>query len=51
MEQRTRIYYSDPRKALMWDRWQKGDSQNLDMRYPTPINNKTGRMHHGNTDT
>jgi hypothetical protein len=21
-----RIYYSDTQKALMWDRWQKGDS-------------------------
>ncbi len=26
MKQRTRIYYSDTQKALMWDRWQKGDS-------------------------
>ena len=26
MKQRTRIYYSEFDKALMWDRWQKGDS-------------------------
>jgi transposase, IS30 family len=26
MKQRTRIYYSESQKALMWDRWQKGDS-------------------------
>ena len=26
MKQRPRIYYSDKQKALMWDRWEKGDS-------------------------
>lgn len=26
MKYRTRIYYSDTQKALMWDRWQKGES-------------------------
>ena len=26
MKQRSRIYYTEPQKALMWDRWQKGDS-------------------------
>jgi IS30 family transposase len=26
MEHRPRIYYTDTQKALMWDRWQKGDS-------------------------
>jgi IS30 family transposase len=26
MKQRTRIYYTQEQKALMWDRWQKGDS-------------------------
>lgn len=26
MKQRPRIYYSDDQKAIMWDRWQKGDS-------------------------
>lgn len=26
MEYRPRIYYTDAQKALMWDRWQKGDS-------------------------
>jgi IS30 family transposase len=26
MKQRPRIYYSDEQKAVMWDRWQKGDS-------------------------
>ncbi len=26
MKQRPRIYYTESNKALMWDRWQKGDS-------------------------
>ena len=26
MKYRPRIYYSDAQKALMWDRWKKGDS-------------------------
>lgn len=26
MKQRTRIYYSESQKALMWDRWQQGES-------------------------
>ena len=26
MQQRPRIYYTEAQKALMWDRWQKGDS-------------------------
>ncbi|WP_153147377.1 IS30 family transposase [Dechloromonas sp. H13] len=26
MKQRPRIYYSDSQKALMWERWRKGDS-------------------------
>lgn len=26
MKQRPRIYYSNEQKAIMWDRWQKGDS-------------------------
>ena len=26
MKQRPRIYYLDAQKALMWDRWEKGDS-------------------------
>jgi transposase, IS30 family len=26
MKQRPRIYYSESQKALMWDRWQKGES-------------------------
>lgn len=28
MKQRTRIYYTESQKTLMWDRWQKGDSLN-----------------------
>ncbi len=28
MKRKPRIYYSDTQKALMWDRWQKGDSMN-----------------------
>ena len=27
MKRRTRIYYTATDKALMWDRWQKGESQ------------------------
>lgn len=26
MKQRSRIYYSETQKALMWERWQKGES-------------------------
>lgn len=26
MKQRRRIYYTETQKALMWDRWRKGDS-------------------------
>ena len=26
MKQRTRIYYSEAQKAMMWDRWQRGES-------------------------
>ena len=26
MKQRTRIYYTDQQKAVMWDRWKKGES-------------------------
>lgn len=28
MKQRPRIYYTEEQKALMWDRWQKGESLN-----------------------
>jgi len=28
MKQRTRIYYTESQKALMWERWQKGQSLN-----------------------
>jgi IS30 family transposase len=27
VKQRKRIYYTDTQKSLMWDRWQRGDSQ------------------------
>ena len=26
MKQRPRIYYTEEQKAVMWDRWQKGES-------------------------
>ena len=26
MKYRTRIYYTEEQKTVMWDRWQKGDS-------------------------
>ena len=26
MKQGPRVYYMESQKALMWDRWQKGDS-------------------------
>jgi len=29
MKQRTRIYYSEAQKTMMWDRWQQGDSMNV----------------------
>ncbi len=31
MKQRRRIYYNEAQKALMWDRWQKGDSMHADL--------------------
>jgi len=31
MKQRARIYYTETDKALMWDRWQKGDSENTEI--------------------
>ena len=33
MKQRPRIYYTEADKALMWDRWQKGDSLNAIARH------------------
>ena len=30
MKYRSRNYYSETDKALMWDRWQKGESLNSD---------------------
>jgi hypothetical protein len=49
MKQRTRIYYSEEQKSLMWDRWQKGEylhsSARLFDRYHSPISGiltKTG---------
>jgi len=32
MKQRPRIYYTESDKALMWDRWQKGESLNAIVR-------------------
>lgn len=32
MKRRTRIYYTGIQKALMWDRWQQGESMRLDPR-------------------
>jgi len=26
MKQRARIYYTESQKALMWERWRRGDS-------------------------
>ena len=40
MTRRTRFRYSDADKALMWDRWQKGDSMN-------EIAHHFGRYHSG----
>jgi hypothetical protein len=28
MKQRTRIYYTEADKALMWERWRRGESLN-----------------------
>lgn len=33
MNQRPRIYYTETQKALMWERWQKGDSLNQIARF------------------
>ncbi len=33
MKQRARIYYTETDKALMWDRWQKGESLNAIARH------------------
>jgi transposase, IS30 family len=33
MKQRTRIYYTETDKALMWDRWEKGESLNAIARH------------------
>jgi len=33
MKQRSRIYYTETDKALMWDRWQKGESLNSIARF------------------
>ncbi len=33
MKQRPRIYYTENDKALMWDRWQKGDSLHAIVRW------------------
>jgi len=41
VKQRPRIYYTEEQKALMWDRWQKGESlgstARLFDRYPSLI--------------
>jgi IS30 family transposase len=26
MKQRPRVYYTEPQKAMMWERWKKGES-------------------------
>ena len=36
MTRRTRLRYSEADKALMWDRWQKGDSMNEIARHFAP---------------
>ena len=33
MKYRARIYYTETDKALMWDRWQKGESLNAIARH------------------
>jgi transposase, IS30 family len=42
MKQRRRIYYTETQKALMWDRWQKGESLHS-------IGRLFNRGHSGNT--
>ncbi len=36
MKYRTRIYYTEAQKSLMWDRWQKGASLSSIARWPPP---------------
>ena len=31
MKQRRRLYYSESQKAVMWGRWQKGESKMFTM--------------------
>jgi hypothetical protein len=39
MKQRPRIYYSESQKALMWERWRKGDTlHQIAQLFDPPIN-------------
>jgi len=44
MKRRKRIYYTDTQKALMWDRWQQGESlhqiASLFDRHPSSVRNR-----------
>jgi len=44
MKQRSRIYYTEEQKALMWDRWQKGDSMNEIARLFDRFHSSVGRI-------
>jgi len=37
MKQRPRIYYSEAQKAIMWDRWRRGESLHDIARRVCPI--------------
>lgn len=49
MKQRPRIYYTEEQKALMWDRWQQGDSLNtiaLRIQWVDATNTCSVLLHH-----
>jgi hypothetical protein len=48
MKQRPRIYYSDSQKALMWERWKKGESL---QQIAQPFDRNHGSVHRILTQT
>jgi len=41
MKQRPRIYYTEEQKALMWERWQQGDTLHSITRFLTAITRRS----------
>ncbi len=47
MKQRPRIYYTESQRALMWERWQKGDTLHqiarlFDRHHPSAMRMQSG---------